>query len=69
MEMELALRRNDHKFGWQVATYPYLIDRANQEIRELLQALHTKSTPDKIVREAADAANFLMMVADNYGEG
>ena len=62
--MEEALRANDHKLGWESLTPSSLIRRCEEELYELRQAL-ADGDPVKIVKECADAANFLMMLADN----
>ncbi|WP_179223761.1 hypothetical protein [Paenibacillus tyrfis] len=68
-QMELTLRRNDHKGGWKECSFVYLYQRLNEEIQELGNeyfARHFHSEPkwEGILREAPDVANFAMMLAD-----
>ncbi len=66
--MEQQLRANDHKTGWKTDSSFALWSRLLQETIELNQA-RTARNPDSalIGREAADVANFAMMVADVMG--
>jgi hypothetical protein len=81
-QMELKLRENDHKGGWLGIGMEYAQRRMRQEMVELEQAITefswrnddgtTKSDAqiaearNRIVREAADVANFAMMIADGW---
>ena len=76
--MELELRKNDHKGGWQYETPGYLINRLHQEFGELVEVLgpscptcHRRreeaGRPEAITAEAADVANFAMMISDTLG--
>lgn len=62
--MERKLRENDYKAGWKGCTEDYLIMRTKQELEELLNC-HSDS--DLALDEAADVANFLMMLCDIRG--
>lgn len=62
-EMEAKLRENDHKGGWSECTVGYLVERLREETVELEMALDAKPF-DVVIREAADVANFAMMLAD-----
>ncbi len=62
--MEANLRDNDHKGGWGACSNYFLLDRMFEEWLELRDAVRSKD-PDKIRHEAADVANFAMMLADN----
>ncbi len=74
--MEEKLRKNDHKGGWKDESARSLLERAEDEIKELDLAVtclrddecgHYKSEDEKrqsVRGEAADVANFVMMVAD-----
>lgn len=64
-QMELALRRNDHKGGWQDCDYEYLSDRLRDETLELEGAVFGGGLNEAIINEAVDVANFAMMIADN----
>ena len=65
-QMELRLRANDWKGGRQDSRTHYLWGRLSAEQAELYQALFPlgKREPEKVISEAADVANFAMMLAD-----
>lgn len=71
--MEEKLRENDHKGCWQGDTAGGLFSRLMEEageLREALAAWRAGSAVADIVlvgREAADVANFALMLADNCG--
>ena len=69
--MEKQLRLNDFKPGWKGDTVHSLLRRVDDERKELLDLLRITAYEDMseklakaIWAEAADVANFLMMVAD-----
>ncbi len=76
--MEKKLRQNDHKGHWSNCTRAYLIRRMRTELKELAAKvtnfgrLTRKSMTDAglqdsaraLISEAADVANFAMMLAD-----
>lgn len=65
--MEDQLRANDHKPGW-IQNGPFdLWPRLMEEAGELKMALIARDGPDVIAKEAADVANFAMMIADVIG--
>ena len=73
--MEEKLSANDHKGGWDRSSVTYLLERLRQEVDELdLAASKTCShcgvahepNTKRIIDEAADVANFAMMIADRY---
>jgi hypothetical protein len=63
--MEERLRANDRKGGWSSCTDTYLKNRTYEELREWYAAW---KTGQPTLHEAADVANFLMMMADSHGE-
>lgn len=73
--MEQRLSKNDHKGGWEDESNKYLIERIEEELEELKEAIIAVETNNsswlrqqlyKSIRdEAADVANFAMMIADN----
>ncbi len=73
--MEERLKENDHKGGWSNESTLDLWNALNREAVELRTAIeddvhgHNPAgsipTPEAIVREAADVANFALFVADN----
>lgn len=78
--MEAQLRANDHKPGWKDDTDLDLFERLGEESAELLAALHRNAkrlmwgddwvmedTVLRVGREAADVANFALMIADVCG--
>ena len=70
--MEMKHRENDHKPGWHQGDDPeWFIGRASDELQELQSAVWRLRLDDKgpeayhdVWKEAADVANFVMMVAD-----
>ena len=72
LEMERALRANDHKGGWWNSANGWLLRRLGQEVRELRRAMRQRSSEvgdAALIREAADVANLAMMIADNVRAG
>ena len=71
MLMEEKLLLNDHRPGWKNDDVHALIARLYEEARELVQAIGEGVDPAvvhaEIGREAADVANFAMMIADVCG--
>jgi len=67
--MERVLEKNDFKGGWKnTMSSGELLRRAGQELKELRAELREKvKDPKKIAMEAADVANFMMMIADVCG--
>lgn len=67
-QMENKLKENDKKGGWDDCNIYWLIQRIREEINELLSAVNLNrdlgATKENIIREAADVANFAMMIAD-----
>lgn len=69
--MEMALKRNDYKGGWQYMAPSQIMNRIYDEVRELNKA---RKILDKGVvsfreieaakKEAIDVANFCMMMVD-----
>ena len=68
-QMERRLRANDHKGGWLGDQLHTLFDRLKEETSELEQELWKLADEhyghQAVVKEAADVANFAMMVATN----
>jgi NTP pyrophosphatase (non-canonical NTP hydrolase) len=66
-QMELKLKENDHKGCWSESTNEYLFKRLQEEIEEFKMAVKNRYSPfgNSIEQEAADVANFCMMIADN----
>jgi hypothetical protein len=76
--MERELRANDHKGGWDTCDTSWLLKRIEEEAKELRAAdpdrvrypygtdviNDTGKRADLVESEAADVANFAMMVAD-----
>lgn len=66
--MEVVLRANDHKTGWSAMPLHQLCDRAADELLECAEACDLPDdeyAPHAAAVEAADVANFMMMVHDN----
>jgi len=69
--MEQQLQANDHKGGWQDCSLEWLAARLVQEAGELLMAIQGNAfkllpepIPGRVMAEAADVANFAMMIWD-----
>jgi NTP pyrophosphatase (non-canonical NTP hydrolase) len=62
--MERKLRDNDHKPGWQHDIPASLVERAREELDELDDAVLCGEDASFILDEAADVANFAMMIAE-----
>jgi NTP pyrophosphatase (non-canonical NTP hydrolase) len=66
-KMEQKLRQKDERrgrYGWRKGTDPiWLFQRLLQEARELVQAMYEHNSR-LVIQEAADVANFAMMIAD-----
>lgn len=65
--MEQKLRNNDHKGGWQKDTLDALFKRVLEEVEELRGVVKSRKSAH-IIDEAADVANFCMMLADRVRE-
>ena len=67
--MEAQLRANDHKPGWKDEDRGDLMERLHDEVGELEVELVYRGSrrPGLVLKEAADVANFAMMVADVCG--
>jgi NTP pyrophosphatase (non-canonical NTP hydrolase) len=66
VQMETQLRANDHKPGWSGDRLVDLLQRIYDEAHELNEAINCDGgRPERIIKEAADVANFAMMIADN----
>jgi len=65
-EMESVLRQKDAQkdLGWRICNHLWLARRAQEEAVELIEAIALMKSPSNIRREAADVANFAMMVYD-----
>jgi NTP pyrophosphatase (non-canonical NTP hydrolase) len=68
-EMERKLRENDFKGGWEGEDIDWLLRRLDEEAVELALAVHSGKPAAEVRGEAADVANFALMVADNIGPG
>jgi NTP pyrophosphatase (non-canonical NTP hydrolase) len=67
-EMERKLLENDHKGGWRQCSTGYLLRRLATETKELRAAIKARPNDQvAITREAADVANFCLMIADVLG--
>ncbi len=62
--MEEKLKANDHKLTWRSCRRSDMLRRISGELTELQNAIRTRRPTDEIIDEAADVANFCMMVAD-----
>ena len=72
-EMEMVLRENDHKTGWDGMSIHQLFSRIKDEFEELQREyiLHTCALgcgdrTERLRGEAIDIANFCMFLCHNY---
>lgn len=62
--MEEKLQENSHKTGWGDESLMFFMRRLREEVDELESALRRKrGSPKAVQREAADVANFAMMLS------
>lgn len=68
MEAQLAKPENEAKGGWAMDSLSVLLGRLHEEVAELDDALHIvpgqKADAATVIAEAADIANFAMMISD-----
>lgn len=71
-DMERKLCANDNKGGWSTCELTWLLRRLREETGELAGAIGALMHADLVdmraqfvIDEAADVANFAMMIADN----
>lgn len=64
-QMKHKLDLNRHKGGWEDCKNHYLVRRLLEETAELVQSVMRNEDADTVIEEAADIANFCMMIADN----
>jgi hypothetical protein len=61
------LEKNAHKGEWENISNEYLFEMLNVELVELHEAVYHREnhSVDQVLREAADVANFALMIASN----
>ena len=76
LDMELKLRANEHKGGWDDCDLEFLLEKLTEEKRELVVATrkfddnHYSVNPpnsqlkQKVIDEAADVGNIAMMISN-----
>jgi len=70
-QMERKLKNHDDRPGWEDQSIRWLYERLDEETGELLREINrllenwSKTNIQRVVSEAADVANFAMMIADN----
>ena len=72
-QMELKLRENDWKGGWNGMTAQALFERLKDEVEELALNVYPHENPayfsfHGIVKGSVDVANFAMMMAERCRE-
>lgn len=66
-DMERKLEANDDKKGgWDDCEVGWLLRRLGHEVGELRRALKKRKPWRTVAGEAADVANFAMMISQNY---
>jgi NTP pyrophosphatase (non-canonical NTP hydrolase) len=69
MEYKLSLNRHKgDRRGWLDSEVFSLLDRVDDEIEELNEAIGNLEPAAKVIVEAADVANFAMMIADHFSD-
>jgi len=63
--MEMKLRKNDHKGGWEECSRDYLVSRLREELIEA----ENSDSGEEAMNEWADVANFAMMLSEYDSEG
>ena len=63
-DMEITLKLNDYKGGWEHESVDYLMKRLDDGITELKIALDFAQSAEEKKRECVDVANFAMMLYD-----
>lgn len=63
-QMGSRLKKNDHKSGWKDTGTIHLLNSLRQETNELEGVVYFNEGEIDIISEAADVANFAMMIAD-----
>jgi NTP pyrophosphatase (non-canonical NTP hydrolase) len=66
--MEQKLAANDSKEPWTNIPKSFLMECLEEEVNELRRALFLHESPNAIALEAADVANYAMMIASVYGD-
>ena len=61
-----VLMKHLTKPGWKHEAIEYLEDRLGEEVEELYSAIESNQPKEAVEKEAADIANFAMMIADVY---
>lgn len=67
-DMARKLKCNEHKGGWDELTVGELFGLLEDELAELADTI-MNGTADDVIDEAADVANFAMMIAAMYRGG
>lgn len=67
LEMETKLFLNDHKGGWHRESALWLLERLYEEASELRHSIDSGCC-EEIRSEAADVANFAMMIAEKAAQ-
>ena len=60
------LRENVHKGGWDESSPWYLFNNMEMKVDELAKEILLDGPSEAVRREAANVANFAMMIADVY---
>ena len=64
--MQKELDNNSYKMGWALCNLEWLLQRAEEELKEVRDAVKENKSVKRVISECADVANFMMMFADNY---
>ena len=66
-QMEARLKEHDvDKGGWGECTFRFLLDELKYHVEDLEEAIFEQGIFGNVEQEAADIANFAMMIRDNF---
>lgn len=62
------IKENIERGGWTNCDHAYLIGNCRSNVNNVERLLEEGCDPEQLKRECADAANYLMMIADNIDQ-
>ena len=69
MRDRMLLKKNLKKQRWRETNLPWLVEHLKKQVQQLEWSVYDARHPRVVAKNAADAANVAMMVADRYKEG
>jgi len=64
--MEARLVEHEYKGGWQECSIDFLISQLRLNVAHLQIAIHAGASKERLIKQAADVANYAMMIADRW---